>query len=389
MTRLRELAEQGGTITARVELFRAHQPGTVGSNGGGTAAYGGSHPIIDGRITTSGQSAITRTCDITVAGEPPSVLLRDGFSPNGAYLRVHTGIVDPVDGQLVERQQGVFIIEEVEIGQGTVRMQGYDLGWHVANNPRDSVKAYPPGTALRTVVDAELSRHMPAFLWHTSPQHPDAPSTTPELADYAIFGSDPQNNPMTDLQELAADYGFRLFFWVNGVAALVPVRALIQRNAVWSFEHGQGAYISGDRRLKGLTPNRVVGRYRVGTNEPQRLVVAEDRATNSPTHADLYTHTIVLPGGIVDHLSEARDAVEGELAEHRGMADTISIGCTSTVAALLDPHDVVLLRDPRLGVTAATPYRVDSTEFSLGGGEARVVVHRQAGAQAHAQVGGR
>lgn len=180
-------------------------------------------PVSSGSIRVELDGQVRRSGNITIADPGLVPTLSDLLSPLGAEIRIRQGVVFP-DGSEELIPLGVFRMDVTDWGEvgGVPQVQFYDRSKAIASAKLPSYVSRS-GRMASAVIREVLEWHYPSFAPIENKLVIDD-----TLVDYRLPGGHrfEQDNYWDAITDLAKNMGGRLFFDVEGVPRIDPVREL-------------------------------------------------------------------------------------------------------------------------------------------------------------------
>lgn len=320
--------------------------------------------IKDGTVTVDSDSAVRRTCEVSLFTEREATNLVpdndfDLLTPFGNELRLYRGVQFD-DGTQEYVPLGVFVITEVAIedtNEGvSIRLSGEDRSIRISR---------AKWTKPYQMSNGSLESSLLALLKDRYSDVQTAFPTTNVSVNDVVLGSENENDPWKDAVEIAELVGYDLFFDQNGVAQLKQFPSLDGSVVVALYSEDSGTTITRlDRTISTKeTYNGVI--YTIeGTDVATPIrVEAWDENSASPTYR--YGAFGEVPTFITTNLlatsDEAIRAAAALLNNYVGSQETIS--WNSIVDPTLDVQDVVYIQSN--GAKVDRLVIIDSLEIPL------------------------
>jgi hypothetical protein len=283
----------------------------------------------------------------------------DLLTPFGTLVQVRFGVVLAA-GVTADVPFGTFYIDASDVvitpDQRLVRLTLIDLADRIAQYRFESPFTVAAGTDLADAVNAVVSNRLGITAGL------DATGST--LGRPRVFGLEPQTDPWRELGDLAAGFGYRL--WFDRTGSLVLDQPPVPDAAA-------AVALPGELTVAGTFDHRpanvVVTRGEASDDTPPIQAVAMDNDPQSPTYAGATVGSSAY-GRVTRYFASPLLTTEGEaglaaqsiLATEAGAAATWAVG--KAYDPTIDPDDVLTVD---LGGGLSLPLAVDAVTVGVTG----------------------
>lgn len=282
---------------------------------------------------------------------------------------------------------GVFTLNETNITDSSdsaleVEIAGNDLSHKISRNQWDAVKIIPKDTNFGDAIKQIVSDRLPGTVFNFA--------STDEVTPRLTFGAQGENDPWSDILDMAEAIGMEIFFDARGVCTMRPEPDPEIQPAVWAFSDAANPVMTDvARRITDEdTANYIIVTGENTTNDtaPARAI-AVDTDESSPTYYQgpfgVVTYRVTSP--LVKTDAQALTMAQAILTRRKGATEIVEIDCVPMCA--VEPSDIVFVQ--RDTVKLATRVLVDSTSIPLGVDETmHLVTRRQKLAESRPPGGG-
>jgi hypothetical protein len=321
--------------------------------------------VDSGAVEVNSQSAIRRTCQVTLTTEREVTNLVpdndfDYLTPFGNEMRLFRGVQFD-NGTIEYIPLGVFVITEVTISDTN---EGVSI--NVAGEDRSILVSRAKWTQPYKVTTGSLESAITALL---KTRYADVitnfPTTNVTIND-VIVGADNSNDPWKDAVYLSELVGYDLFFDVEGTATMAQFPSLEGTTVSAIYVEGSDtSVLSLDRSISTKeTYNGVIYVVEGSKVSTPIRVEAWDEDTTSPTYryGPFGQVPTFINTSIVATSTEAVKAAQLLLQKYRGAQEQIT--WNSLVDPTLDANDVIYIKT--VGAKVDRTVIIDSLTIPLG-----------------------
>jgi hypothetical protein len=322
--------------------------------------------VLEGSITDDPGNAIRRSGDLTLAVDSDGTLIprarTDILQPLSNEIRVRYGI--EVFGQVQWADLGVFGIEKPVSSDGsdlTLKVNLVDRAASIQAHRWINPFSIFGGTLVSTAIHSILVRQRPGLTYNLA--------TTAYTVPLTVLGTERDNDPWKDAQDIAASAGMVLSFDPLGVVLLEP--ELDPATVVPSWEYVEGDNCTMTSISRSLDSERTYNGV---------IVVGEGAFTLPPSRAELWDTD---PGSPTYYLGPFgkrpyfyTSPLVGSHAQAVAVAASLypkvsqvseNVELTARANPFVRAGQVVRVKRARAGVDGT--YRVDSVKLPLGADE--------------------